>query len=121
MIHHLDIHVRELNGPKRLFDALAPGLDFRCRSVDEDFVGYEPTSGGRPRFGIQLDPEHVPGSMRIAFEVDSAQRVDELGAAARSAGARAIEGPGPHPEYGDDYYAVFFEDDQGNKYEILRR
>ena len=30
----------------------------------------------------------------------------------------AIEGPGIHPEYGDDYYAVFFEDPDGNRYEI---
>jgi len=33
-------------------------------------------------------------------------------------GARAIEGPGLHPEYGE-YYAVFFEDADGNRFEIV--
>ncbi len=55
--------------------------------------------------------------MRLAFGVDGRSQVDAAAAAARDAGARAVEGPSVHPEYGD-YYAVFFQDADGNKFEI---
>ena len=44
--------------------------------------------------------------------------VEAAAEAARSNGAHQVEGPGFHPEYGEDYYAVFFEDADGNKYEV---
>ncbi|MFZ1016724.1 MAG: VOC family protein, partial [Candidatus Cybelea sp.] len=65
-----------------------------------------------------LDPEHRAGSMRVAFAVKTPAQVDAAARVAARCGARAIEGPGLHPEYGD-YYAVFFEDADGNRFEIM--
>jgi predicted lactoylglutathione lyase len=56
--------------------------------------------------------------MRLAFGVSTRAQVDVAARAAHDAGARAMEGPSLNPEYGDDYYAAFFEDADGNKYEI---
>ena len=119
MLHHVDVHVRDLASARTLFDAFAGTVGYRKLSDDPDFIGYETASGGRPRIGLILDPEYAGGSMRLAFSVDYRDTVDAAARAAAANGARAIEGPGLHPEYGDDYYAVFFEDDGGNRYEIL--
>ena len=118
MLHHVDVHVRRLDPVRTLFDALGETIGYRCRVRDDDFVGYETSSGGRPRIGFLLD-EQAGGSMRLAFSVDKRELVDRAGEIARANGAQEIEGPGLHPEYGDDYYAVFFEDPDGNKYEVV--
>jgi catechol 2,3-dioxygenase-like lactoylglutathione lyase family enzyme len=122
MLHHVDIHVRNIDATQALLDALAEHIGYR-RIIDSDepeepgFVGYETTAGGRPRFGLIPDAASLPGSTRLAFAVETRGQVDAVADIARAHGARAIEGPGLHPEYGD-YYAVFFEDAEGNKFEI---
>lgn len=66
------------------------------------------------------DPEHIPNANRIAFWVESPEHVDRLADVARSAGAKNIEGPERYP-VSDTYYAVFFEDLSGNRFEIYFR
>jgi catechol 2,3-dioxygenase-like lactoylglutathione lyase family enzyme len=122
MLHHIDIHVRNIDAAQDLLDALAEHIGYR-RIVGSDepeepgFVGYETAAGGRPRFGLIPDPASLPGSTRVAFAVAARAQVDAAAVAAREHGAVAIEGPALHPEYGD-YYAIFFEDADGNKFEI---
>ncbi|MGA7201446.1 MAG: VOC family protein [Candidatus Cybelea sp.] len=123
MLHHVDIHVRNIDTAQTLLDALVEHIGYR-RITDSDepeepgFVGYETAAGGRPRFGLIPDPASLPGSTRLAFAVETRGQVDAAAGIAREHGAMAIEGPALHPEYGD-YYAVFFEDAGGNKFEIL--
>ena len=122
MLHHIDIHVRNIDATQRLLDALAEHIGYRRVSESGEFeepgfVGYETVAGGRPRFGLIPDPASLPGSTRLAFAVEKREQVDAAAVIAREHGAKAIEGPGLHPEYGD-YYAVFFEDADGNKFEI---
>jgi predicted lactoylglutathione lyase len=119
MLHHVDVHVRDLAATSTLFESLGPLIGYRRRADEPDFVGYETTDGGRPRVGFLLDPDCHAGSMRLAFSVDSNEQVDVCARIARERGARAIEGPGFNPEYGEGYYAVFFEDPDRNKYEIV--
>jgi hypothetical protein len=120
LLHHVDVHVRSLDAVSSLFDGLAEHIGYRRRPYEEpDFTGYETAAGTRPRFGLIFDPQAVPGSMRLAFAVDARERVDAAAQVARERGAREIEGPQLNPEYGDGYYAMFFEDVDGNKYEIL--
>ncbi len=119
-MHHIDVHVSDIPRTKRLFEALAPLIGYERRSEYDEFVSYRPAGRTRPAVGFLLDPGHVAGSMRVAFAVTSQAAVDAAAEAARSAGAEHVEGPGLHPEYGDDYYAVFFEDRDGNKFEVCR-
>lgn len=118
MLHHVDIHVRDIDAARVLFDGLSGHIGYRRLVREPDFVGYETECGGRPRFGLILDPAHRAGSMRLAFAVETPELVDAAARIAVQCGARAMEGPGLHPEYGD-YYAVFFEDADGNRYEIM--
>jgi heme-degrading monooxygenase HmoA len=119
MLHHVDVHVRNLSPVRALFDALAEEIRYRCRVRDDDFVGYEPMNGGPPRVGFLLDRDGTAGTTRLAFSVETRDQVDRAAAIAREHGATRIEGPALNPEYGADYYAVFFEDADGNKYEIV--
>jgi catechol 2,3-dioxygenase-like lactoylglutathione lyase family enzyme len=118
MLHHIDVHVSDLQATKRLFGALAPAIGYRMRLDNEDFAGYEPVNGGCPRVGFEQDTRYGSGLMRLAFGVESRKAVDAAAQIASDNGARNMEGPSLHPEYGDDYYAAFFEDADGNLYEI---
>ena len=118
MLHHIDVHVRNIQAAKRFFDALAPAVGYRIRADYDEFVGYEPERGGCPRIGFILDTQHGSGLMRLAFGVESREAVDAAANIARESGAKNVDGPSLHPEYGDDYYAAFFEDADGNLYEI---
>jgi predicted lactoylglutathione lyase len=118
-MHHIDIHVRDVAASKRLFDAIAPLVGWELRSEYPDFVSYW-RDKKRPSLGFIQDGAAGSGRMRLAFAVRDASAVDAVADAAAKRGARNIEGPGIHPEYGDDYYAVFFEDAEGNNYEVVR-
>ena len=118
MLHHIDVHVRDIQAAKRLFGALAPAIGYRMRADYDEFVGYEPQNGGCPRVGFILDTNHGSGLMRLAFGVESREAVDAAAKIASENGARNVDGPSLNPEYGDDYYAAFFEDADGNLYEI---
>ena len=47
--------------------------------------------------------------------------VDRVTAAAVAAGARNVEGPEPYDEDSPEYYASFFEDADGNRWEVCCR
>jgi catechol 2,3-dioxygenase-like lactoylglutathione lyase family enzyme len=123
VLHHVDIHVRNIDATRALFDALAEQIGYRPIVDSEEpeepgFVGYETLSGGRPRIGLIPDPDHRAGSTRLAFAVETRAQVDAAARIARERGAQAMEGPSLHSEYGD-YYAVFFEDPDGNRFEVV--
>jgi catechol 2,3-dioxygenase-like lactoylglutathione lyase family enzyme len=103
-------------------------LFFRCLALltngagknSEDFSAEDDTPDCAS-FGFTEEPNHQPNGTRIAFWAHSRELVDRVGAAIRAAGAKNIEGPGACPEYSGDYYAVFFEDPNGNKLEVVHR
>ena len=118
MLHHIDVHVRDLEATKRFFGALAPAIGYRMRVDDPTFAGYEPEDGGFTRIGFEQSAQFGSAMMRLAFGVESREAVDAAAKIAMENGGRNLEGPSLHPEYGDDYYAAFFEDADGNLYEI---
>ncbi len=118
-MHHVDVHVTSVPRSRQLLDAFMPVVGYNVRYEETDFVSYW-RGGTRPAIGFIEDGTPVRASaMRIAFAVAQTDDVDAAASVAIGAGARNIEGPGLHPEYGDDYYAVFFEDFDGNKFEVV--
>lgn len=118
MLHHVDVHVRDIAATRALLDGLAKYIGYRQLVNEPNFVGYETAVHGRPRIGLILDPDHRAGSTRLAFAVATRQQVDEVARIARDQNSQTIEGASVHSEYGD-YYAVFFEDGDGNKFEVV--
>lgn len=117
-MHHVDVHVADLAKTRELLDALMPIVGYEMRRESDGFVAYWKDKR-RPSIGFLQDTRPGSGMMRLAFSVASAEAVDAVAAVARAHAARFVEGPAIHDEYGDDYYAVFFEDADGNKFEVV--
>jgi len=121
--HHIDLRVRRFADVEAFYRAILPLVGFTDEWSGKTFKGF--SSEGEPpdcsAFGFTEDPNHQQNGNRIAFWADSPELVDRIGAVIREAGGKNIEGPGPCPEYSDSYYAVFFEDPNGNKLEVVHR
>ncbi len=119
MLHHVDVHVRDLAAARRLFDALGDAIGYRLGAEGEWYLRYRPVEGERPRILFTTEGGTAGGASRLAFAVRDRHAVDAAASAAAAAGARAVEAPGLNPEYGEDCYAAFFDDADGNRYEIV--
>jgi predicted lactoylglutathione lyase len=118
---HIDLRVRDVERAKKFYKPLMNALGFTVDSSGVKWTTYDaPPKGGIPgeMFGFIHDPNHKPNETRIAFWADSREEVDRVAEIARAAGAKNIEGPEP---YTPNYYAVFFDDPEGNKLEICYR
>jgi catechol 2,3-dioxygenase-like lactoylglutathione lyase family enzyme len=119
LLSHVDLRVRDRTTANVFYGALFKELGATGINIGQNFttIFYDDGSGGDSTtewFGFTSDRDMVPGSARIAIEAQSREAVDRVGAMLSSIGANAIEGP--EDIYG--YYAVFFEDPDGNKLEV---
>jgi catechol 2,3-dioxygenase-like lactoylglutathione lyase family enzyme len=120
---HIDLRVRDLGEAFPFYAALLPALGF----VDEYHGGTwkvwaaEGTLPSAAYFAITEDREHLPNKNRIAFWAESREEVDRVAAVAREVGALTESGPRECPEYDPSYYACFFQDPSGNRFEIVYR
>jgi catechol 2,3-dioxygenase-like lactoylglutathione lyase family enzyme len=121
LLSHIDLRVRDRARATAFYDALFAPLGVSGEAGAE-FTSYSlnPAAPDAEQewFGFTEDATMTPGSARISFAAESRQTVDAMAAAARAAGARAMEGPALETQYGPTYYAVFFEDPDGNKLEV---
>lgn len=115
---HVDLRVTDLARSLPLYDALFTALGMRRIWQNEHWTGYGYGPMEIPFFGVTQAADQRGSLTRIAFAADTREEVDRAGAAIRAAGALAIEGPEFCPEYHPGYYAVFFEDQDGNRFEV---
>jgi predicted enzyme related to lactoylglutathione lyase len=117
---HIDLRVRNLAEVRSFYQALLPALGFDRDAKIEGWVQFEDSSteGAGEFFGVTESKEHVANECRVAFWASSAAEVDELAGIVADAGGRNIEGPAYESR---GYYAVFFEDPSGNRFEICHR
>jgi len=113
--------VRSLAEVREFYVTLLPALGFTRNVEIEGWLQFEAAgSAGATEFlGVTESSRHVPNECRIAFWADNTGEVDRLASIALRAGARNVEGPGY--DEGPGYYAVFFEDPGGNRFEICHR
>lgn len=121
-LHHVDVHTTDLGAARRIFDRLMPELGLSEVTEEKHCYTYHPRGARKPFFCLMAGDGPVgAGTMRVAFAARDRAHVDKLAAIARDGGARAVEGPQVWNEYSADYYAVFFEDHDGNRFEIIYR
>jgi predicted lactoylglutathione lyase len=75
-----------------------------------------------PREAFKNETVHrrKPGSLHhLAFKAGSKEEVDKLFTQVKEAGAQIVEEPRYFPQHGEKYYATFFKDPDGIKYEIV--
>lgn len=121
---HIDLRVKNRVNAQVFYAQLLPALGFTSDDSGEvwgQFQTPDPVGGASEFFGFTEDPDHRPNDSRIAFWAESRAEVDRIAQVAKKAGARNIEGPQAWTEYTPGYYAVFFEDPDGNKLEVCHR
>ena len=117
---HVDLRVTDLEEARPFYEALLPALGFDRPANIAGWVQFESSSenGTAEFFGLTESPGHVANESRIAFWATSVDEVDRLARIATDAGARNCEGPSHESP---TYYAFFFEDSSGNRFEICHR
>src|SRR3954470_22787025 len=122
-LDHIDLRVKNFARAMNFYGKLLPALGFTCDRSDSEWGTFYSVGGDKPSafFGFTEDPDHRPNGNRMAFWVDSRSDVDEMGSLVREIGGGNLEGPQLCVEYSPGYYAVFFDDPDGNKLEICCR
>ena len=123
LIDHIDLRVKNFDRAMKFYRQLLPALGFTCDRSDQEWATFYSVGGDKPSafFGFTADPEHQPNGSRIAFWAETRAEVDRIGDLVSQIGGRTIEGPELCQEYSPGYYAVFFEDPDGNKLEVCCR
>jgi len=133
-IDHIQITVRDLKIAEPFYDKFLPILGFdinrkskgRVEKHDFDVIEYAHPllifGINSPREAFKNDAIHrrKPGALHhLAFKAESRNEVDELFLKLKGIGAHIVEEPKFFPQHGESYYALFFKDLEGIKYEIV--
>jgi catechol 2,3-dioxygenase-like lactoylglutathione lyase family enzyme len=115
---HVDIRVSDREAATAFYDELLAPLGLRRGETkpEHEWVSYSRHDGTEQWFAFTQTARVHPGDSRIAFAAPAREVVDQIAELLPGIGARKIEGP--EEAYGPDYYAVFFEDPDGNKLEV---
>jgi catechol 2,3-dioxygenase-like lactoylglutathione lyase family enzyme len=122
-LDHIDLRVKDMARAREFYGRILPALGFTCDRSDADWGTFYSTDGGEASafFGFTEDPRHQPNGTRIAFWAATRSEVDNFAKIVEEAGGRNLEGPELCAGYSPGYYALFFEDPDGNRLEICFR
>src|SRR2546426_12102916 len=135
IIDHIEITVKDMSVAVPFYDKLLPLLGFdvgsRGSAVIEEHekhvvwyehprLGFTITSPRRAFVGDTIN-RRKPGALHhLAFRAASRAEVDRLHSELKGIGATIMSPPREYPEYTPPgYYALFFKDLEGIKYEIV--
>jgi catechol 2,3-dioxygenase-like lactoylglutathione lyase family enzyme len=135
VIDHIQITVKDMGVAVPFYDQLMPLLGFEPGSKGEAVIeehefhvveyqhprlAFAITS---PRSAFANDTVHrrKPGALHhLAFRAEDRSDVDRLHRELQAIGATIVSPPREYPEYKPPgYYAVFFKDPEGIKYEVV--
>jgi catechol 2,3-dioxygenase-like lactoylglutathione lyase family enzyme len=122
LFDHIDLRVKNRAAAQKFYARVLPAIGFRVDKSSEEWGLFE-AEGGKAVdfFGFTEETDHQPNGNRIAFWANSRAAVDKLAEVVREAGGKNLEGPELCVDYSPGYYAVFFEDPDGNKLEVCCR
>lgn len=134
VIDHIQITVKDLDSAELFYDKFFPILgfdiknkvkafiaehDFHVIEYSHDSLAFAITSP-REAFKNEIVNRRKPGALHhLAFRADSKLEVDDAYVKLLDIGANIVLEPAIHPEYSENYYAVYFKDNQNIKYEIV--
>jgi catechol 2,3-dioxygenase-like lactoylglutathione lyase family enzyme len=122
LFDHIDLRVKNREAAQRFYAQVLPAIGFRVDKSGDRWGLFEAEgSVAVDFFGFTEEADHRPNGNRIAFWAPSREAVDRVGEVVRRAGGKDIEGPELCVEYSPGYYAIFFEDPDGNKLEVCFR
>jgi glyoxylase I family protein len=130
MVNHIDLTVLDPERSLSFYEAVLGFLGYRrvsahARGYDFDLVRPD---GGFCSIGVmkatgrgrrRRHDRYSPGLHHLAWTADSREDVDRLHELLVRIGATVLDAPAEYPQYGADYYAVFFADPDGLKLEFV--
>ena len=134
IIDHIQITVKNLKTAEPFYDKFLPiiGFDIRRKSsgtvTEHEFdvvEYYHPLlifAINSPREVFKDDTIHrrKPGALHhLAFKAGSFAEVDRMYLEIKKIGADIVSEPKFYPDHGENYYALYFKDLEGIKYEIV--
>ena len=133
-IDHIQITVKNLKVAEDFYDKFLPIIgfdinrkvtafikehDFHVIEYTHDLLAFAITSP-REAFKNETINRRKPGALHhLAFEANSRDEVDKAYKELIKIGANIVSEPQIHPEYSENYYAVYFKDLENIKYEIV--
>jgi catechol 2,3-dioxygenase-like lactoylglutathione lyase family enzyme len=119
---HIDLRVPSTADALPFYEALLPALGFTQRYDGGGWHVFATTDElpAAAYFGITESAGHTPNENRIAFWASGRAEVERLAEVVAAAGATDLSGPKEMP-YGPGYYAVYFADPPGNRFEVYHR
>ena len=129
-IHHIDLTVRDVKASAAFYEAVLGFMGYTrsyedSRGIDWDLTD---TRSGFCSVGIKsaegdgaarAHDRYSPGLHHLAWSAESRDDVDRLYAVLLEIGATVLVAPAAYPQYGANYYAVFFADPDGLKLEYV--
>jgi catechol 2,3-dioxygenase-like lactoylglutathione lyase family enzyme len=135
IIDHIQITVKDMATAVPFYDRFLPLLGFSLHAKSSATIekhDFQVVEYSHPRLSFAITSartafrnDHVhrrkPGSLHhLAFRASSPAEVDRLHEELKALGANIVSRPRRYPEYTPPgYYAVFFKDPDGIKYEIV--
>ena len=122
-LDHIDLRVKDFKRAMKFYQRVLPEVGFISDRSDETWGTFYSAGKDMPSdfFGFTEDRDHQPNGTRISFWADTRDEVDRIAQLVREIGGQNLEGPEICADYSPGYYAVFFEDPDGNKLEICFR
>jgi glyoxylase I family protein len=123
---HIYLTVSDMDRAEMFYDTVLSHLDFR---KGDRPIGGEPHRhyfnavmqiSIRPAKSRNRHDPYSPGLHHLCLQVADREAVDRAARLLTAAGI-GTSAPAQYPQYADDYYAIFFEDPDGLRLEIVAR
>lgn len=116
MIGYITLGTNDLDKAVAYYDALFEGIQAKRFMEDENFVAWATTADGTPGFSVTKpydgNAASVGNGVMVALMAESPEQVQALYSKAIELGGTDEGEPGPR---GDNFYAAYFRDLDGNK------
>jgi len=119
VIDHVSVEVRNIVAATRFYETVLGAIGIAKLETRPATVGF---GKGYPEFWINLRADFVAMSesgAHVCFRARSRDLVDAFHAAALEAGGSSDGAPGLRPAHGQNYYAAFIRDPDGNRIEAV--
>ena len=128
-LHHIDLNVSDVAAAKAVYGVILERLGYVLVKDGPEGCEWDLRLDGRgASLGIKAcDPalvghvhkRYAPGLHHLAWRAGSRADVDAIHALLIERGITVLDPPAHYPQYSGDYYAVFFEDPDGMKLEVV--